>query len=220
MLSETKQSKTVILYLEIQCQTQFCAGRIRCSSLYQGIYKQTFFHYYILNISVRWKPGVASTLNYIPLNSTDSSPALIPYPNWESNHLTKENKNSSENVTVSIFRIDVDLCDRLWVLDVGFESTSEGHKAVHSPTLIIFDLKTDKVIRRYPLKADQYTEASLFANTVSSKFFLHLILFHLSGSKRNTIIELLKVATGICRNLHIEQLENLNIKEHVMKDRC
>lgn len=49
--------------------------------------------YYILVIrlsirnSLRWKAGVAASLNYIQL-SDEPSPVLHPYPNWESHNLS------------------------------------------------------------------------------------------------------------------------------------
>lgn len=125
----------------------------------------------------RWKStkGTVAALNYIPLNSTDRSPALIPYPDWESNVLSNDNKQPIDNILISIFRIDVDACDRLWVLDTGVAGYSAAdhtndYKSFHPPTLVIFDLKTDKVIRRYQLTPDQYTMNSLFPYTVSTKF--------------------------------------------------
>lgn len=35
----------------------------------------------------RWKDGVAASLNYVKLSSEESSPKLIPYPNWEAHNM-------------------------------------------------------------------------------------------------------------------------------------
>lgn len=37
----------------------------------------------------RWKPGVASSLNYVDLNEANESPLLKPYPSWENHQLCK-----------------------------------------------------------------------------------------------------------------------------------
>lgn len=42
----------------------------------------------------RWRDGVASTLNYVPISSKNKSSPLIPYPDWKSNNLPKEGENS------------------------------------------------------------------------------------------------------------------------------
>uniref|UniRef100_A0A1B0AF07 Uncharacterized protein n=1 Tax=Glossina pallidipes TaxID=7398 RepID=A0A1B0AF07_GLOPL len=34
---------------------------------------------------VRWKSGVAASLNYLDLDSEDQSPKVTPYPGWEAN---------------------------------------------------------------------------------------------------------------------------------------
>lgn len=86
---------------------------------------------------------MASSLNYIKL-SDEKSPVLHPYPSWEDNQLPAEahahedssnygggrtdakaaekvdgilEKNNS--TIISTFRIRVDECDRLWVMDSG-----------------------------------------------------------------------------------------------------
>lgn len=67
---------------------------------------------------------------YIPLNETigkTKTPELIPYPNLKYNTLPEIPKDykccdkklyEDENL-LSVFRIRVDECDRLWVLDAG-----------------------------------------------------------------------------------------------------
>ncbi|XP_050523549.1 protein yellow isoform X4 [Daktulosphaira vitifoliae] len=113
----------------------------------------------------RWKAGVASTLNYINLDSNNksSSPSLIPYPNFENNLLSS---NSSERI-VSVFRINVDECDRLWMVDTGLADIWGEANQVQTPKLLIFDLKTDKLIRQYTFKADDMKPDSFFANVLA-----------------------------------------------------
>nr|XP_046492986.1 protein yellow-like [Neodiprion pinetum] len=112
----------------------------------------------------RWKKGVPSNLNYISLSNTtgNKSPALTPYPDWETNDIHQTGKES----IVNIFRLAVDSCDRLWGIDAGSDDIL-GEGALVAPVqLIVIDLKTDQVIRRYRLTdADQRFE-SFFANLV------------------------------------------------------
>lgn len=71
----------------------------------------------------RWKSGVVSTLNYVEI-SENKSPLLNPYPSWQMNYIedmsTLQNMPDNLNLPmVSVFRVWVDVCDRLWVLDDG-----------------------------------------------------------------------------------------------------
>lgn len=92
----------------------------------------------------RYKPGVASSLNYVEIG-TEKSPKLIPYPSWDMNFISEEKENSLKDNSsiVSAFRSWVDECDRLWVLDTGIANIS-GHlffnsnKYVKYITIIIF----------------------------------------------------------------------------------
>lgn len=108
----------------------------------------------------RREAGVVSTLNYVYLDTNDSSPLLIPYPNWESNHL--------DNGTItSVFRLNVDVCDRLWLVDTGsvrnFES--EGIR-IREPSIQIFDLNTDTVRRKHVIQSKHLECDAVFTNIV------------------------------------------------------
>ncbi|BFF93252.1 protein yellow [Drosophila madeirensis] len=137
----------------------------------------------------RWKAGVAATLNYIDLTSTEKSPKLHPYPSWEANKLPidvkpQDQKTPSggrldadkaqvadiqlkDNATIiSTFRIQVDVCDRLWVLDTGLADILGSPKQITPNSILVFDLKTDTLLRRFTIPADQSKEDSFFANIV------------------------------------------------------
>lgn len=78
----------------------------------------------------RRRHGVPSSLNYVSLKSQNKhNTPLIPYPNWEMNALP-DNYNSSNfdgsslsssdrSHFVSVYRVAVDSCDRLWFIDTG-----------------------------------------------------------------------------------------------------
>lgn len=119
----------------------------------------------------RYKPGVASSLNYIKLGS-DKSAKLTPYPSWDFNFIKEETNNSlkDDSSIVSAFRSWVDGCDRLWVMDTGVANITGARKAIAKPSLVIFDLKTDKLLRRYFLKDTDIKKSSYLINIVSSIF--------------------------------------------------
>lgn len=67
----------------------------------------------------RWKSGVASSLNYVDVDGAQNQ-LLKPYPSLEANFMPDSAKElPSNNSIISVFRVDVDACDRLWVMDTG-----------------------------------------------------------------------------------------------------
>lgn len=144
-------------------------------------------------MSFRWKSGVASSLNYVDISSTNESPVLQPYPSWEANRVDSDGSQTPENVggrtdakkaevveaaladnssIISTFRIRVDECDRLWVMDTGLADILGNAKQIAPPALVIFDLNTDKLIRRYPFQPSDILEHTFFANVVSGQLNL------------------------------------------------
>lgn len=67
----------------------------------------------------KWKNGVASSLNYVDIDGPQDQP-LKPYPSFKDNFVpdtaTELPSNSS---IISVFRVFVDACDRLWIMDSG-----------------------------------------------------------------------------------------------------
>nr|CAH7757034.1 unnamed protein product [Callosobruchus chinensis] len=115
----------------------------------------------------RWKAGVAASLNYIDLKSANKSAPLTPYPSWAAHKLPKEGEQTPDDHIVSVFRTFVDSCDRLWVMETGLADILGNPKQVSPPAIVIFDLNTDKVIRRYHLKPEDIKgDDSFFANIV------------------------------------------------------
>lgn len=123
--------------------------------------------------------GIASSLNYVHLNSTKKSPSLIPYPSWEVNKLPKFRTSrkiqsirpyKKEEKIYSVYRPRVDSCDRLWLLDTGNLYDLENRQPVAKPKILIYNLKTDELVRKYELKPADYDENSDFFNIVSKVF--------------------------------------------------
>lgn len=74
------------------------------------------------------------------------SPKLVPYPNYEMNQLSKDQNRNVLRI-ISTFRMSVDICDRLWVMDMG---TVNG-TIYEQPKIIVFNLKTDRVVRNFTI---------------------------------------------------------------------
>lgn len=88
------------------------------------------------------------------------SPKLTPYPSWAAHTPGADGRSE----IVSPFRVRADRCGRLWVLDSGKSDSLGNNTAKHPPALLIYDLKTDQLLRKYPFPADQVKEDSGFAN--------------------------------------------------------
>ncbi|ETN67900.1 yellow protein precursor [Anopheles darlingi] len=110
----------------------------------------------------RWKQGIPASLAYINLNETTTqSPRLYPYPNWSAHRRLSE--NDAQEI-VSPFRIRADRCGRLWVLDTGVDELL-GNTTVFAPTsLLVYDLTSDNLLRRYQFPSDHLKENSFYAN--------------------------------------------------------
>ncbi|XP_069674644.1 protein yellow-like [Periplaneta americana] len=108
----------------------------------------------------RWRKGIPSTLNYIPLHSDvyTKSPALIPYPDWSTNR-----EGNCAGVTTT-YRIKADACDRLWVLDSGTLGIENTTTQLCPYGILVFDLKTDRLIRRYDFKPEDTNDRTFIAN--------------------------------------------------------
>lgn len=111
----------------------------------------------------------------------------MPYPNWQANLLDVDGFSTADTMggrmsapkapvvdgqlvdnssIISTFRIRADECDRLWVMDSGLADILGNPKQIAPPALVIFDLNTDQLIRRYTIPADFIKDDSFFANVV------------------------------------------------------
>lgn len=95
--------------------------------------------------------------------SENDSPALKPYPSWQ-NHQTVNPADVPD--IVSPFHIKVDRCHRLWAVDTGIEGFLNGNdsKRLAPARLLIIDLRTDDIIRKYTLPVT--LDNSVFSNIV------------------------------------------------------
>ncbi|CAH2075380.1 unnamed protein product, partial [Iphiclides podalirius] len=114
----------------------------------------------------RWRYGVASSLNYIDLDGPVDQP-LKPYPSLKDN-LVPDTATAlpSNSSIISVFRVFIDPCDRLWVMDTGKSGIFGPSNQIVGPSLVIFDLKTDELLHRYFFKKSDTKENSFFGNVV------------------------------------------------------
>uniref|UniRef100_A0A182VSS2 Protein yellow n=1 Tax=Anopheles minimus TaxID=112268 RepID=A0A182VSS2_9DIPT len=122
----------------------------------------------------RWKSGVAASLTYVNV-SDGMSPDLRPYPGWDENQLPTERNGASDEGSsylknnasiISTFRVRADECDRLWVMDTGLADILGDAVQYAPPSLVLFDLYTDKLIRRHFFNSTLLKEDSFFANVI------------------------------------------------------
>ncbi|XP_060802883.1 protein yellow-like [Amyelois transitella] len=108
----------------------------------------------------RWKKGVPATLSALPIHGEEESPLLEPYPSWD--------WHNAENCTgfTSVFRMAVDHCGIMWVLDSGQVEAFETPRRLCPPTLFAIDLETDNVIGKYPIPDEYVLQNSLITNII------------------------------------------------------
>ncbi|XP_053614684.1 L-dopachrome tautomerase yellow-f-like isoform X2 [Plodia interpunctella] len=114
----------------------------------------------------RWKKGVPASLNYVLMDGPQNQ-TLKPYPSWDDGYVKSDTCCLGSNSTVvSTFRVNVDSKDRLWVVDNGATDMSGDVKQIAEPAILVFDLKTDALISRYPLSAEVLKESSVLTSIV------------------------------------------------------
>ncbi|XP_013102521.2 major royal jelly protein 1 [Stomoxys calcitrans] len=110
--------------------------------------------------------GVSSTLNWISREDFDESPVLNAYPDWSYTTTGRTDFNCSDLVLISVYRMRVDSCNRLWVLDAGISRSLEDYEKTCPPKILVFDLKTNQVVRRIDFPSGVLRGESLFTNLV------------------------------------------------------
>ncbi|XP_066258336.1 dopaminechrome tautomerase [Euwallacea similis] len=116
----------------------------------------------------RLRAGNPATLATIPRHTpSGSSPQLKPYPDWSFHGAGLGLDNSTVCAgLVSVYRIRMDSCGRLWVLDSGVMTSIDDFQRICNPKLVVFDLKTDRPIRTVEFPREVLRPASLLANLI------------------------------------------------------
>ncbi|KAK2586172.1 hypothetical protein KPH14_001439 [Odynerus spinipes] len=105
----------------------------------------------------RFQAGIPVTFGYVTNDITsEGNPIIAPYPSWE------WNKEGDCNGLTSVFRVAIDDCNRLWVLDTG----KVGDQQICSPQLQVFSLINNRLIHQYKFPKDEIMESTLFVSLV------------------------------------------------------
>ncbi|XP_030022180.1 protein yellow isoform X1 [Manduca sexta] len=94
----------------------------------------------------------------VTLGTVDEQGRIVGYPDYS----WHENQGSNCQGLTSVFRVAIDECNRLWVMDAG----KIGETQFCPPQLLAFDLSTDKLIYRHVVNTSSYTASSLFITPV------------------------------------------------------
>lgn len=93
--------------------------------------------------------GVPATLSSISRNGFGDSPVLQAYPDWSHHTSGLRQYNCSDIGLVSVYRMRIDSCNRLWALDAGVSRSLEDYEVTCPPKILVYDLNTDRVVRRF-----------------------------------------------------------------------
>uniref|UniRef100_A0A182QDH9 Bee-milk protein n=1 Tax=Anopheles farauti TaxID=69004 RepID=A0A182QDH9_9DIPT len=106
----------------------------------------------------RFVDGIPYTLGKVSRNQGPSGSLIEPFPNAA---IQARPENNNCQGIVSVFRVKIDECNRMWVLDTG----KIGEKRICLPQLLVIDMKTDAIIHRYRIPESQLVcEVSLLVN--------------------------------------------------------
>lgn len=109
----------------------------------------------------RFTTGIPMTLATLTGRNGPLGPIITPYPNY-SWHTTR-GRRCTENIITSVFRVAIDECKRLWVVDTG----RIGDDQICPPQILVFDLRNDSLIHRYRFPDSQVKpKTSLFITPV------------------------------------------------------
>lgn len=92
--------------------------------------------------------GVPATLSAVSRKDHVASPVLQAYPDWSFHDAGRRTYNCSELGLVSVYRMRIDSCNRLWALDSGVSRSLEDYEITCPPKILVIDLATDQVVRR------------------------------------------------------------------------
>lgn len=114
------------------------------------------------------------------ISGVEQSPPLTPYPNWEVRTIDKalvDGVLADNSTIISTWRVYVDECDRLWVMDTGLANITGTREPFVPPALAIFDLETDRLIRRYTFSSSDVQANVLLANVVCISYSNSMVVF-------------------------------------------
>ncbi|XP_050511660.1 major royal jelly protein 1 isoform X5 [Diabrotica virgifera virgifera] len=106
----------------------------------------------------RFQDGIPATLGTIEIDKSGNS-LIRPYPAWG---WQRNPKLCNRLRITSVYRVMVDECHRLWVLDIGQLGDTLGCP----PQLLAFDLTTHQLLSKYEIPKDPWNLNSTFVTSV------------------------------------------------------
>ncbi|OWR44678.1 yellow-d [Danaus plexippus plexippus] len=94
----------------------------------------------------------------ITLGTLDENGLISGYPDYSWN----DNQGRNCEGLTSVFRVAIDNCHRLWVMDTGLI----GRQQKCRPQLLAFDLRTDQLIYRHRVPSENFMANSQFVTPV------------------------------------------------------
>ncbi|XP_070509221.1 dopaminechrome tautomerase [Chironomus tepperi] len=110
--------------------------------------------------------GVPATISYVSRNTVGDSPVLKAYPDWSHHQSGLKQYNCSDIGLVSVYRLKIDSCNRLWAVDAGVSRSLEDFETTCPPKILIYDLNTNEVVRRIDFPKEVVRKDSLFTNII------------------------------------------------------
>lgn len=117
------------------------------------VYYDEYKNQKIFITTPRFTKGIPASLGVITNNAL-ATPVLTPYPSWDWYHNPQACKT---NRLLSVFRIKIDECGRLWILDTG----SISFVQTCPPQILAFNLTNNALIHRYEIPSNQIQSNSL-----------------------------------------------------------
>ncbi|EDW24162.1 GL23985 [Drosophila persimilis] len=110
--------------------------------------------------------GVPSTVSWVSKAEFGDSPTLQAFPDWSFSNTGRSDFNCSDLILTSVYRLRLDSCNRLWLLDAGVSRSLEDYEITCPPKILVVDLATDRVVRRIDFPPEVLRGESLFTNMV------------------------------------------------------
>ncbi|XP_063230613.1 protein yellow-like [Bacillus rossius redtenbacheri] len=106
----------------------------------------------------RFLPGTPATLSLLSRAHASASPLLQPFPSWAMN------RQGDCDAMTSVLRVQVDTCGRLWAIDSGVVDLMTAPQSLCAPQVLVFDLRTSRLLHRYRIPPENLREGSLLIN--------------------------------------------------------
>ncbi|KAL0893023.1 hypothetical protein ABMA27_014679 [Loxostege sticticalis] len=94
----------------------------------------------------------------VTLGTVDDQGHITGYPDYS----WHDNQGKNCKGLTSVYRVAIDKCNRLWVMDAG----KIGSKQHCPPQLLAFDLSSDRLVYRHVVNASNYVSTSLLITPV------------------------------------------------------